>query len=51
MQPKNSPPGKLREVLGRNRCFSMTAKDRRHSLLKKIIRQDDLVLVDIEEFV
>ena len=51
MQPKDPPPGKLREVLGGNRFFGMTAKNRRHSLLKKIIRQDGLVLVDLEEFV
>jgi len=29
----------------------MTVKNRRHSLFKKIIREDGLVLVDLEEFV
>jgi hypothetical protein len=29
----------------------MTAKNRRHSLLKKIIAQNGLVLVDLEEVV
>jgi len=29
----------------------MAAKNRRHSLLKKIIKQNGFVLVDLEEFV
>ena len=36
MQHKNHPPGKLSEiVLGGNRFFDMTAKNRRYNLLKK----------------
>ena len=51
MQPKDSSPGKLREVVGKNRVFSMTVKNKRYNLLEKIVRQYGLVLVDLVEFV